>query len=918
MASGEADITQRKASATAGGLPRIVLTKTVPPVTNRLRIERARLIDLLQEAAPRRLILLKAPAGYGKTTLAVDWRERLQRAGAVTAWLGLDDSDNEASAYAYHLGSALHRAAPELGQSAIDLLAETRLVAARNVLTAVINAVAESDDEIYLFLDDYHAIADTGTHELTAFLLRYAPSNFHLVVMSRTDPPLPVSQLRLADEVVELDVAHLRFTLDETRQFLGAELSPRLAPADVCRLHDATEGWAAALQLARITVRNSGDPATTIRSFSGASRQISAYIQDTLATQADEIVDFLLKTAILDRLHGSLCQAVTGIARSAELLKALDHQQLLLVTLDEHEGWYRYHHLMGDYLRDRLQARLADQIPDLHRRAYAWHAERQDWARAVHHAMSANNLEQAMAFVRRGALDLVDKGDLLTLLAWERQLPDELMHGQVGIKLALAWGMALVNRFAEADALLAPVEAQAAADRDGELWARCVFIRAGLNGLGDDTAGAMKYLQDNLAPGAFDHLSLNGRNTMRYAYWKMADWEAFRAVPVRRAHEGEAANLVSENFRLCLQGMVAAQKLEFDEALALYAEAGDRMARHAGVKPLAGASIIGLRAAIQYEQGDVAPAEIAVLDELAAIDTAAFHEGFLEAYTVLVRAAAIRQDFARALKLVARAERLASERGWPRIAAVFLLKRMRLLLRDGRVEDAGVALDRLRVLAADHPAPTRCSWSEIGVCLDVGKGVLALAAGKAGLAAGHLSRAFDELLATDNRHEALRVGLDLANAHFRAGSTAKAFAVLHRVLGWAAAANAVSFLVERPQELLQLLASARRNPAFAADGAVCGLIDRVLADSAAGREALRTDQPGTPPTRPALSRRESSIIEFIAAGQSNKQIARTLGVTPETIKTHVKRIFVKLSAESRAQAVVRAQSLGLLRNVEVN
>jgi LuxR family maltose regulon positive regulatory protein len=909
--------TEGNAKAAISGLSPVVRTKIVPPATNRVRIERGRLLDLLQAAAGHRLILLKAPAGYGKTTLSVDWREHLQQSGAVTAWLALDDGDNEPGTFAYHLGTALHRAAPAVGQPAVDLLAEARLVNARSVVTAAINSVAESDDEIYLFLDDYHAIIDGRVHELVTFLLRHAPSNFHLVLMTRTEPALPVSRLRLSEEVAEFDSTNLRFTLDETGQFLGADLSPKLAAADISRLQEATEGWPAALQLARITLRNSTDPSSTIRSFSGASRQISAYFQDTLATQADEIVEFLLRTAVLDRLNGSLCQAVTGLPRSAELLKALDHQQLLLVTLDEREGWYRYHHLMSHYLLDRLLTRMPEQVPELHRRAYGWYAARQMWAQAVHHAIAANDLEQALAFIRQCAMDLVYKGDLLTLLAWDRQLPAELTQGQVELKLALAWGMALAMNFKEANALLAPVEEQAAADRGSELWARCVFVRAALLALLEDSAGAQRHLEDNLQPESYDYLSLNGRNVMRFAHWKAARWDDFYAVPIHDPRE-EAVNVTAENYRLTLYGMVAAQRLDFDEALALCADARERAVRHVGIKSIAATTTNGLSALIRYERGDVAAAEVEVLDDLAVVDTPIFHESFVRAYTVLVRAAALRQDFARAIKLVARAERLAAERGWARAAAVFVLKRIRLLLRENRIEEAQAAVARLQAIAADHPAPVRCSWSDIHVCLSVGEGLLALATGKPGIAVGQLTRAFDELQATDNRHEALRVGLDLANGHFRVGSSAKAFAILQRILGWAARANAVTFLGERPEELLQLLASARRCAAIAADTEVCRLLDRVLADSAAGREALREEPPEPAPARQALSRRERSIIEFIAGGQSNKEIARTLGVTPETIKTHVKRIFVKLSAESRAQAVVRAQSLGLLRNVEVN
>lgn len=303
----------------SAGLPQIALTKTVPPSINRRRVERKRLLNRLHEP----------------------------------------------SAFAYHIARTVHRAAPDLGQSAIDLLVETKLINSKNVLSVAINAIAESDTEVYLCLDDYHLVTDARSHELTAFLLRYAPSNFHVVIMSRTEPPLPIYKLQLADEVAEINVASLRFNLTETKEFLGAEPSPKLAPAEIWKLYDATEGWPAALQLARISVRNSADPSRIVNSFSGASQKISAYLDDTLSTQADEIVQFLLQTAVLDRLHGSLCEAVTGIPRSGGLLKALNDEQLLLTSVDEENGWYRYHHLMSDFLIDRLQRRMPGRIPEL-------------------------------------------------------------------------------------------------------------------------------------------------------------------------------------------------------------------------------------------------------------------------------------------------------------------------------------------------------------------------------------------------------------------------------------------------------------------------------------------------------------------------------------------------------------------------
>jgi LuxR family maltose regulon positive regulatory protein len=868
------------------------------------------LLDLLQNSALQRLILVKAPAGYGKTTLAVDWCEQLQRSASIVAWLSVDEDDNEPSAFAYHITKTLHRAAPSLGQSAIDLLAETKLIAPRNVVSAAINAVAESDNEVYLFLDDYHAIQDGRSHDLTAFLLRYAPSNFHLVIMTRTEPPLPISKLRLADEVAEFDVTGLRFSLNETTQFLGAELSPQLNSADISKLHEATEGWPAALQLARITLRNSSDPSKTVNSFSGASRKISTYIEDTLATQADDIVQFLLQTAILDRLEGSLCRAVTGIARSSDLLQELRHEQLLLVTLDEEGGWYRYHHLMSDYLIDRLHARMPDQVPELHRRAHRWFASHEMWNEAVQHAIAARDFDSALGYVEQCAMSLVIRGDLLTLLAWDRQLPQELMRGQAQVKLALAWGLALVSRLTEADLLLKQVEELARTNRTTNLWWRCRVCRAAWHALADESAEALSVGKDCLQYQSYDAFDTNSiRNAMRFGHWKAGEWGAFYALPKPDPNIDEATYVLAENYRLSIHGLVATHRLQIDDALRFFSDARALAEKYVGEKSVAAAIATGHLALLRYERGDISGAEISVLDELSIIETTVYHESFLGAYLVLVRTAILRDDRERAIKLLDRAERLAHERGWSRPVAVFLLERIRLLAREGHLHDAQAETERLRQIAKEHPAPERSSWTDIHISVGIAQALLAAAGSRPADAAQEFSRAYDQLLVTDNRHGALRVGLDLSNALFHAGHRDRAFETLMQVVEWAADAGAETFIFERREELGHMYSAALKQLSTGRANKPMVYLQRLL--------SRQTDGPRDVPQKQALTERERSIIEFIAGGQSNKQIARTLGVTPETVKTHLKRIFVKLSAETRAQAVVRAQSLGLLRGAVV-
>jgi LuxR family maltose regulon positive regulatory protein len=893
-------------------LPRIALTKTVPPAVRKFAVERPKLMRFLDGAAMHRLILFKAPAGYGKTTLAAEWSRRLRQAGLLVAWLSLDTDDNEPGGFAYHLARSLESASPALGRDAIELLRASSLIPARNVISSLLNSITEADSEIYLFLDDFHMLADPRCHELMTLLVRYAPSNLHLVLVSRAEPRFSLSRLRLDDELVEIDASLLKFTLQEMASFLGEALVNQLGRAGLAKLHAATEGWPAALQLSRISLSNSPDALAHVRTISGTSRTISEYFEDTLATEPGAVVDFLLRTSILNQMNGALCSAVAGTADGASMLEALEREQFLLVPLDESGNWYRYHHLLREFLQDRLRTKMADQIPDLYRRAYRWYAAREMWSEAVQYAIAAEDYPLAIEFIENCAMSMVVKGDLLTLLSWEQHLPKELMSSQLEVKLALAWGMSLVTRFKEADVLLTQVEAGTHENPGSDLWWRCRAARAVFCALADDSARGRDLAIECLAGHRFDSFNFNALcNVARYAYLKAGDWKAFYAVPKPDTAAGEASYWLPENYRLCLYGLAAVKQLRFDEALEFYAAAQALNETYSGAKSVSASMLTGLIARLQYERGDVTAAEVGVLDSLDLIETTAFHEGFRNAYFVLVRAAARRGDRARAMSLLNRAERLSWERGWGVVVAMILVERTRVLLADGNIGEALALQPAFEELHAKHPAGISCSSTQIQTWNMVSKGLIDAASDNLEEAATSLSQAFDGLMVTDDRFIALRVGIDLAVLHSRLGSADKAHELLKRLMAWGAEANMPSFVLDHDRRIVPILLQARDAGVFDEDGDALKFVNGLLEQL---RERLRaTSKPTAARPRDELTARERSIVEFIARGRSNKEIARELGVAPETIKTHLKRIFQKLSAESRAQAVVRAQSLGMLK-----
>jgi LuxR family transcriptional regulator, maltose regulon positive regulatory protein len=312
--------------------------------------------------------------------------------------------------------------------------------------------------------------------------------------------------------------------------------------------------------------------------------------------------------------------------------------------------------------------------------------------------------------------------------------------------------------------------------------------------------------------------------------------------------------------------------------------------KYVGAKSVSAAMVTGLSALLRYERGDTNAAEIAVLDELSIIETTVYHESFLSAYTVLVRAAMVRGDTERALMLLDRAQRLAGDRCWERLVAMFLVERVRLLLRERRVQEASDAADQLQKIQDTHPAPRRCSWSDIRVGSAIVNGLLALASGRIDAAARLLTTAYDELLSTDNRHGALRVGMELSNTFLLGGNLTGALDVLRQGMAWARNAKATNLVLERPRDFNQLLTVA--ESANLGDDVEHRAFFEYLVTKCRNQDGTSNKPTDKRASKSALSARERSIIEFIAGGQSNKQIARTLDVTPETVKTYVKRIFI--------------------------
>jgi LuxR family transcriptional regulator, maltose regulon positive regulatory protein len=418
--------------------PELVRTKLWPPAARAGLLQRAGIQSLLQGGLQGKLCLVEAPPGFGKTTLLAQWRATAGR-GRV-AWVSLDEGDNDPTRFWVYVVEALRIVEPGVGASALAALGRPSAGLYRAVLPALLNELSAARLPLFLVLDDYHLITNPTCHQTLGFLLDHLPVGVHLVLATRADPPLALARMRARGELAELRVADLVFTDQEASELLNGSMGLQLAAEDVGRLAERTEGWAAGLYLAGLSLRGRQDPSAFITAFSGDNRHVADYLgAEVLARQPEGIRRFLLRTSILERLSGPLCDAVLEAEGSARLLVELERSNLFLVPLDDRRQWYRYHHLFAELLRLELRHRDPELVPVLHRRAAAWHRLAGNLDEAIGHASAAGEFAQAAALITQHWLTYWRRGQRATVARWLDGLPEEAMMTDPPVAYVAAW-----------------------------------------------------------------------------------------------------------------------------------------------------------------------------------------------------------------------------------------------------------------------------------------------------------------------------------------------------------------------------------------------------------------------------------------------------------------------------------------------
>ena len=890
-------------------------------------VRRTRLTDQIR-ADGTRLVLVAAPAGFGKTTLLsqwlAQWRAEAGEPQRRVAWLALDPGDADLRRFLTHLVAAIRTAEPEVGVEALALLEGGAAASTDDVLVSLVNDLDLLAGPTVLAFDDYHVVDGTAVHEAVAFLVDSLPPQVTLAMTTRADPPLPLSRLRARGELVELRAADLRFTTDEAAAFLTGVMGLQLEPSLVAALEARTEGWAAGLQLAALSARSradaadgAGDVSEFVEAFSGSHRFVLDYlVEEVLDRQPEEVRGFLLDTSVLDELTGGLCDALTGRPGGQRMLETLERDNLFVVPLDDERRWYRYHHLFADALRARLAARQADRVGELHAAASRWLADNGLLADAVRHAIAGGDHDHAADLVELAEADLRRRRQDRTLREWLVALPDDVVRRRPLLATFAGW-----SRLSEGDidgvetwldaaevALGAPPPplvttvalAEAARDREAELRSLPAMIavyRASVAQARGDVDGTVSHARRALAlAGPDDHFPRGAAaGFIGLAAWAAGDVSVAVETFTEAVASLHAAGMVVDELgaTVVLASMWLARGRP-DEARRLHDRALAAAERHPGpVLSSTGDLHVGL-ADVLREQGDLRAAaeHLRAARELG--DRASLLENRHRWYVASAALLQAQDDLDGAVAMLEQAAPLYLPGYFPDVRPIAATT-ARVRIRQGRLEDAR-AWARDRGVTTSDPATYLAEHDQLTLAR------LLVAEGSAREALDLLDRVLEAAQAAGRGGSVIEARLVRALAHHADGDADAAVADLGAALTDAVPAGYCRLFLDEGPPVVELLGQVARTAPDVRTHA-----EQLLA--AAHRPAA---VPLAAPAAEGLSEREQDVLRLLATDLSGPEIARELFLSVNTFRTHTRHIFTKLDVNTRRAAVTRATALGLL------
>jgi LuxR family transcriptional regulator, maltose regulon positive regulatory protein len=905
----------------------IIATKLYVPRPRRDLVSRPRLKELLRFGAEARLVLVSAPAGFGKSTLLAEWFGEISEGASRVAWISLDASDSDSTSFWSCVAAALGSVVPGL-ESGVRELLDAPPFPTELMIAALVNELVVATDDVWLVLDDFHAVDNREIVQGMAALLDHLPSQVHVVISTRVDPDLPLSRWRVRGELVEIRAADLRFTAIEAAAYLNDVAELGLTKDDVTVLEERTEGWVAALQLAALSIRGREDVSGFIARFAGNDRYIVDYlIEEVLQRQPDDVRDFLSQSSVLDRLTGPLCDAVTGGRNGREMLEALERSNLFVVALDDRREWYRYHHLFADVLRARTLSDDPDRVAVNHLRASEWYEQHELTEEAVRHALAGSDFDRATGLIERAVPTIRrDRHDSL-LIGWLQALPVETARRSPIVSVFYGWMLLVAGQLDAVEPWFEHAERTLTAMPRGSatpwpdtpelasLPATLAVFRAALAlGRGDGRAASAHARQALELAGPDDHQARGGAaGFLALASWIDGDVttaaETFAQAIASHRAAGNLVDELTDSAALAHMWLAAGRA---GEARRLLQGALERVKVSAVTAPRGTADLHLVLSEIELEAGDLGRAKWHLENASAVEKRVGMGENRFRLFVAMAKVVSVEGDLSRAIDHLERAEQVYKPGLVPLLRPIAAM-RARMSIAQGNLVEAAAWAKASGVTSDDAVEHVR----EFDL-LTLARLLIAQQREQQDLdgtdhAMVLIGRLRAAAAASGRRRTVVETYVLSALALDGQGQRAKAVESLERA--WAAAAEPdayVRLLLDEGAPMLDLLRGAARS-------SLCSARAQQLLDLAAPVQHAETSMP----QRPARSRlpgtmvdplsdRELHVLRLLASDLSGPAIASELFVSLNTFRTHTKRIFTKLDVSSRRAAVSRARELGVL------
>lgn len=892
---------------------------------------RPRLVERLNAGIRRgcTLTIISAPAGYGKTTILSEWAAQCDRA---VAWLSLDDEDNTQINFLSSLAGSLQRVFPSIGLANVELLESLQSPPIHTVLDTLVNDIfngfsdirtAETLNPVFI-VDDYHVVESPSIHNAICFLIERLAPVVHVMIASRNQPPLPLARLRVRGSIADLDANDLRFTPAEARAFFCGTAGLHLSNQASNALQTRTEGWVASMQIAALSLQERQDPDSFVKTFTGSHHIVHDYLVDEVVKrQSPEIQDFMLRTSVLDRLSGPLCDAVSLEPSSSgrggqEILEFLERNNLFLVPLDDDRRWFRYHQLFAELLRYLLERGDPDKIRQLTLRAAAWCEHNGMVAEAIKYLSRVGAMDQVARLVEEHSSDMLTNGRIATLSHWMEMVPEEFMHSHP--RLALVWcltdlhhGMPLgtvtqnLKCAIQAIAQLSPAESTPQLRGMVDTVSGIVARRQG------DNAAALRLSQ--LALSQLDQQDRNWRAvalvTMGTAATSLAKLED------ARCYLTEAYSL-SQSTRCVTPGLVSAAALarvnvelgQLRMASEICQSTLETVEDHGDGQPLSASELYWVLGDVHREWNDLESASCYLQRAISLGRQFNSTRTLVRSYLLLAQITQAQNDYQGASSLLRKAQRLSNEYLAAEFEPDVSAYQARLWLKQNKLD---LALCWAQGRRTSEHTPDYCAHSAESLI----QAHLLIAQRKTSEAIQLLQEMEARSRASQRHRCALSALVLLSLAHQSAGNEGEALAAIGEALAFGEPEGFIRlFADEGPamEELLTAYLNDNRSNLRSLDSANVGYIKKIIAAAADGRDKsiLEDQKPDCGRYVDLLTRREVRVLNLVASGLSNSDIATDLTIALCTVKTHLVNIFGKLQVANRTQAVARARELQLL------